>query len=158
MKNSKTTGVFFAFILMLAFATTTQAQSTRSSVEAAPAKSAVSGIDFFHGTFAEAKAKAKRENKLIFMDAYTTWCGPCKWMAANTFTDSSVGEYFNKNFVNVKMDMERGEGPALQRQFAVRAYPTLLFIDGDGQVKHRDMGAKKAGDFLAVGKKADSKK
>ncbi|HHG84150.1 MAG TPA: DUF255 domain-containing protein, partial [Bacteroidetes bacterium] len=57
------------------------------------------GIKFFHGTFAQAKAKAKKENKLIFMDAYTSWCGPCKWMAANTFTDASVGAYFNQHFV-----------------------------------------------------------
>jgi thiol:disulfide interchange protein len=156
MKNSKMIGSTLVLFLMLVLGTSAFAQSSAES-ESETAKSAVTGINFFHGTFAEAKAKAAKENKLIFMDAYTVWCGPCKWMAANTFTDAAVGEYFNKYFVNMKVDMERGEGRTLARQYAVRAYPTLLFIDSKGDVKHRAMGAKRAGDFLALGKKAVDK-
>ena len=157
MKNSKTIGTALVMFLMLALGTTAFAQSSAES-ESEHAKSAVQGIDFFHGSFSEAKAKAAKENKLIFIDAYTVWCGPCKWMAANTFTDSAVGEFFNKNFVNMKVDMEKGEGRELARRYRVAAYPTLLFVDSQGAVKHRAMGAKRSGDFIALGKKATGKK
>ena len=106
------------------------------------------GIQFFHGTFAEAQAKAKKENKLIFMDAFTSWCAPCRFMAANVFTDESVGEYYNAHFVNLKVDMEKGEGPDLSRRYSVMAYPTLLFLDGNGEVKSRTMGGKPAAEFI----------
>lgn len=112
------------------------------------------GIQFFHGSFAEAQAKAKKESKLIFMDAYTSWCAPCRYMAANVFTDQSVGEYYNSHFVNLKVDMEKGEGPELARRYSVMAYPTLLFLDGNGEVKSRTMGGKPAADFIALGQKA----
>ena len=68
------------------------------------------GIEFEHGTLEEALVKAKKENKIIFMDCYTTWCGPCKYLAKNVFTQKEVGYFFNKNFVNVKMDMESEAG------------------------------------------------
>lgn len=114
---------------------------------------AAQGIEFHHGTFAEAKAKAAKENKIIFVDAYAKWCGPCKWMAANTFTDQAVGEYFNEHFVAVKMDMEVGEGRELARGWGIRAYPTLLFFDAEGKEVHRDLGAKKADQLISLGKK-----
>lgn len=85
------------------------------------------------------------------MDAYTTWCGPCRYMSANVFTDQSVAEYYNAHFINLKMDMERGEGPTLSRRYSVMGYPTLLFINSNGEVKKRVMGGKKAAEFIALG-------
>jgi thiol-disulfide isomerase/thioredoxin len=113
-------------------------------------------IVFETGTWAEVKAKAKQENKMIFVDAYTTWCGPCKWMAKNTFTDKKVGEYYNANFINYKMDMEAGEGPKFADEFRVEAYPTLLYFNAEGQVAHRTEGSQDANMFLATGKKVQS--
>ena len=77
--------------------------------------SAQEGIVFSDGTWFQLLEKAKKEDKVIFMDAYTTWCGPCKKMARETFTQKSVGEFYNTNFINVKMDMEKGEGIQLAR-------------------------------------------
>ena len=111
------------------------------------------GSCFFQGTFAEAQEKAKAEDKLIFMDAYTDWCGPCKWMSKNTFTDESVASFFNENFINVKMNMEKGEGPGLARKYRVRGYPSLLFLNADGSVAHTKLGAQDASSFLALGKR-----
>lgn len=99
------------------------------------------GIDFVHDkTWKEILAKAKKEDKLIFMDAYAEWCGPCKKMARDVFTQKEVGDYFNAHFVNVKMDMEKGEGIGLSSNFGIQAYPTLLFIDSEGKVVHRSVG------------------
>ena len=68
------------------------------------------GIDFKTENLESLKARAKSENKLIFIDAYTSWCGPCKWMASNVFTNDTVGKFFNQHFISSKIDMEKGEG------------------------------------------------
>ena len=115
------------------------------------------GVRFEEGTWAEIVQKAKTENKIIFMDAYTTWCGPCKMMSRNTFPDAEVGSFFNTNFVNVKMDMEKGEGIALARKYQVVAYPTLLFINpSDGEITHRVAGYHGVPEFLSLGKTASN--
>ncbi len=115
------------------------------------------GIKFHKGDWSSALAAAKAQDKLIFMDAYTTWCGPCKMMSRDVFPNKAVGEFFNKNFINVKMDMEKGEGKTLAQKYRVNAYPTLLFIDGDGKIVHVDKGMKPADRFLKLGKFALNK-
>ncbi len=115
------------------------------------------GIEFFQGTFAEAVEKAKKEEKLIFMDAYAEWCGPCKRMAATVFTDAKVGDFFNQNFVCLKRDMEKGEGVDLQRRYPISAFPTLMFINGKGERVHQHIGALDANNFIGLGKTAMSK-
>ncbi|WIO74111.1 thioredoxin family protein [Porticoccaceae bacterium LTM1] len=114
------------------------------------------GIEFFHGTWEEALEKAKSEEKLIFVDVYTDWCGPCKKMAKTIFTQDRVGEYYNANFINYKLNAEDEEqnGPELAEQYEVRAYPTLLYIDGTGNLAHRATGYKDAFPFIQEGKKA----
>lgn len=77
---------------------------------AAMALSLSAQINFREGGFAEALEAAKSENKLVFMDCYTSWCGPCKLMASKEFVQEKAGEYFNPRFVSVKIDMEKGEG------------------------------------------------
>jgi thioredoxin-related protein len=113
-------------------------------------------IEFNHGTWAEVKAKAKAEKKLIFVDAYTTWCGPCKAMAKNTFTKTSIANYYNSNFINAKIDMEKGEGIEIAKQYNVNCYPNLLYIDADGNLVHRGAGYLDTTEFLAMAKTAQS--
>ncbi|MBK9272708.1 MAG: thioredoxin family protein [Saprospiraceae bacterium] len=112
------------------------------------------GIQFFQGSFQEALDKAQVEGKLVFMDAYTTWCGPCRRMAANTFPDPMVGDYYNENFINLKVDMEKGEGRDLSIRYAINSYPTLLYIDGQGKIVHRVSGARGPEAFIDLGKEA----
>lgn len=111
------------------------------------------GIQFFHGTWEEALAKAKEEEKVIFMDAYASWCGPCKMMSARVFPNKEVGDYFNEHFINVKIDMEKGEGPQLSQRYGVRAYPTLFFIDANGKVVGKNVGYLKPEQLKAYGEK-----
>ncbi len=113
-----------------------------------------SGINFNHGKWVDVLKKAKQDNKLIMMDAYASWCGPCKWMAKNTFTDSEVGKFYNENFISVKIDMEKGEGLQLRKKYTISAYPTIFFIDGTGKKIHEKIGALGASDFITLGKKA----
>lgn len=113
------------------------------------------GIKFEESNFAALQTKAKKEKKLIFLDAYTTWCAPCKMMAKNIFTLPTVGDYYNSHFVNAKIDMEKGEGITLAKKFKVTAYPTYLFINGDGDVLHRTLGYVEEKDFIQFAKDAE---
>ena len=115
------------------------------------------GIEFYHGTWEEALLKAKEEDKIIFVDAYTTWCGPCKRMAAKTFPDPKVGEFFNQHFLSVKIDMEKAMGISFRQKFPVSAYPTLYFIDYEEKVVRKTVGAKTPTDLLAMGESIISK-
>ncbi len=113
-------------------------------------------INFESTTWNQIKAKAKKEHKLIFVDAYTSWCGPCKWMAKNVFTNDTVAQYFNSHFINAKLDMEKGEGLEIAKQYTVQVYPTYLFLDGDGTLIHRAVGAWYASFFIQYAKDAEN--
>lgn len=90
--------------------------------------------------------QAQHTGKVIFVDCYTTWCGPCKRMEKEVFVRANVANFFNQKFLNVKYDMEAGEGVRLKKQYGITAYPTYLFIDGNGNVLHKIIGAYTEGD------------
>ena len=85
-------------------------------------------------TYSEAVAAAKLENKYVFIDFYTTWCGPCKMMSEQVFPQKTVGDYFNPRFVCIKIDAEKGEGVELARRFNVKAFPTFVILDKNENV------------------------
>lgn len=111
-------------------------------------------IEFTHGTFSEILAKAKKENKMVYVDCYTVWCGPCKWMAKNVFTNDTVADFYNKNFVSVEIDMEKGEGLEIAKKYEIRAYPTMLYLNSEGTQLHRTCGSTPAKNFIANGENA----
>lgn len=129
--------------------------ATTPKVTKAPA---AAGIQFVDLTWAKALEKAKKEKKLIFFDAYTSWCGPCKMLQKNVFTRSDVGEYFNANFINVKKDMEEGEGPKLATVYPIEGYPSLFFINGNGKVVTMHLGAMDGPELIKFAKMVASKK
>lgn len=106
------------------------------------------GVDFQHLTYSEALKKAKAKNKLVFVDCYTTWCGPCKHMTEVVFPQAKAGEFFNPRFVCVKFDMEKGEGKELVTKLGVPAYPTFVIVRPDGTVQHRIVGGGDLDDFI----------
>jgi thioredoxin-related protein len=114
------------------------------------------GIRFTEGSWSEILELAKKEEKPIFVDCYTVWCGPCKVMARDVFTDPVVGDYFNANFINVKIDMEKGEGIDLKNHYEVAAFPTFLYLDKDGNVVNRIVGSMPAAKFLEESKRGMS--
>lgn len=111
------------------------------------------GIQFTSISFEEALKLAKKEKKNIFLDAYASWCGPCKMLKKNIFTQKEVGDFYNSNFINMAIDMEQGEGPKLAQKYKVQAYPTLLFINHKGEVVGSALGYHQADEIIALGKK-----
>lgn len=111
------------------------------------------GIQFETLGFEEALAKAKKENKLVFIDFYTVWCGPCKKMAKTIFPLPEVGNFYNEHFVNLKLDAEK-EGEAIAKQYNVTGYPTLLYLDTDGNVLLKDTAFNPEEEFIASGQRA----
>ncbi|HOJ37107.1 MAG TPA: thioredoxin domain-containing protein [Ignavibacteriales bacterium] len=108
-------------------------------------------IKFYHENWEQVLEEAKKENKLIFLDAFAVWCGPCKFMANVVFKNDTVAQFYNANFVNAKFDMEKGEGLELAKKYQVRVYPTLLYLNSDGEVIHRVAGSMEPKDFIKEG-------
>lgn len=113
------------------------------------------GISFTEKNWNDVLAEAKAQNKIVFVDAYTTWCGPCKTMAAMVFPETKVGAFYNATFINAKIDMEKGEGVDIAKKYNVNSYPTFLFINGDGELVHRAAGSRPPEDFIALGEAAN---
>ncbi len=110
-----------------------------------------SGINFEHdATWKQILEKAKQENKYILLDAYASWCGPCKWMSKQIFPKPEVGAAVNPHYISCKFDMEKGEGLDLAKKYTVRNYPTYLFFDQNGNLVHRSLGSMPANDFIKV--------
>lgn len=112
------------------------------------------GIDFFKGEWAAALEQARTQDKLIFVDAYASWCSPCKRMAAEVFPDAKVGAFYNRNFISLKLDMEAPENAEFRAKYPVAAFPTLYYISPDGEVVQSVKGAQTADQFINTGEKA----
>jgi thioredoxin 1 len=115
------------------------------------------GIAFTTGKWQDVLAKAKKSGKYIFVDAYTSWCGPCKLLKSKTFKEEKAADYFNAHFVNYTLDMEKGEGISLAEQWAVTAYPTLLFFNPNGKLVMRQVGFVNGDKLVDFGQQAKSK-
>lgn len=98
------------------------------------------GIRFETGGLQEALAKARKENKAVFVDCYTSWCGPCKMMSSKVFPDKQAGDFFNPRFISLKIDMEKDEGKELAQKWGIRAFPTYLILDPQGEIVYTSMG------------------
>lgn len=112
------------------------------------------GIRFEAVAFEAALAKAQATNKYIFVDVYTEWCAPCKKLEKEVFTHPEVAYFFNQNFINLKINAEKGEGVEFSSVFDVNAYPCALFFSPDGKLVHRTVGYFESQAFIENGKNA----
>jgi thioredoxin 1 len=127
---------FIQFLIIVSFISFASCHVSSTSKEKPVVKTEepkTRGIHFIEDDWSQALKTAKDENKLVFLDIYATWCGPCKMLKQYTFTDSSVGEFFNKNFISVSVDGEKGVGPQLAQQYSIEGYPTLIVADATGK-------------------------
>ncbi|MDL2319697.1 thioredoxin family protein [Alistipes sp. OttesenSCG-928-B03] len=99
------------------------------------------GIEFFQGTFEEGLAAAREGNKMLFIDFYADWCGPCKKMVADVFPDESLGEYFRERIVAMQLNTEAPENQDLVKRFKITSIPTLVFLSPDNKVLSQTSGA-----------------
>lgn len=129
---------FFALLLF----STVNAQSTK--------KGKKEGVNFFEGTWNELLEKAKKDKKPFWVDVYTTWCGPCKMMARQTFADAEVGKFTDTYFISYKLDAEKGEGVSISEKYGVEAYPTFLIFNAEGKLISKEEGFMDAERFVYV--------
>ena len=110
------------------------------------------GMDFFHGSFEDALVLAADDEKLVFVDVYTIWCGPCVVMQETVFPLPEVGEFFNVRFVNFKLDAESEEqnGPELAARYDIGVYPTYLILDQKGNELNRASSALPSEQFISL--------
>ncbi|MBI2257574.1 MAG: thioredoxin family protein [Flavobacteriia bacterium] len=141
------------YLVMLAFLGLSFTFSDSSSINKVNNQAQATGIKFENISLDEAKKMAKSSGKIIFIDAYTEWCGPCKRMAATSFMDAEVGKLYNSKFINLKIEVEKTEdGKFIQRTYGIRAYPTLLYIDAEGNLKKSLVGLQTAEQLIIAGK------
>jgi thioredoxin 1 len=136
------------FLLLSAVKFTARAQNEQKSPHS---------IVFTTSNFSGALKEAAAQHKFLFVDAYASWCGPCKMLKATTFHNKKAAEFYNANFVSISIDMEQGEGPQLAQAWGITAYPTLIVFDPSGKPLLGTMGYMGADDLISFGKKAMSK-
>lgn len=105
-------------------------------------------IVFTNGTYAEVLAKAKQENKVLMIDFFTDWCKWCVEIEKKVYTNAEVADFANSFQVNWKIDAEKGEGVNLAKKYNVTGYPTIVFVDGNGDEIDRIIGYLPVKDFL----------
>ncbi|GGB21114.1 MULTISPECIES: thioredoxin family protein [Mucilaginibacter] len=140
---------YFIIALVIVLSSTVRAQEnvSKSSTQ----------INFIENSWTEALKQAARQNKYIFVDAYATWCGPCKMLKATTFKNNKVADFYNDNFVNVAIDMEKGQGPALAAEWGLQAYPTMIIFTSKGKPVSGTVGYIRANDLIKFGRQALNK-
>jgi thioredoxin-related protein len=120
------------------------------------------GVRFDHeSSWSAIQARAKTENKYIFMDCFTTWCGPCRFMSTTIFPQEEAGNFFNDKFISVKVQLDTiakddahvrswyADAHNIMTQYDVRAFPTYLVFTPDGHVLHRAVGSTQtAAEFI----------
>ncbi|AYL97889.1 thioredoxin family protein [Mucilaginibacter celer] len=137
------------FLITLVSSPTAKAQETLS-------KSSTQ-INFIENSWTEALKQAAKQKKYIFVDAYASWCGPCKMLKATTFKNNKVADFYNDNFVNVAIDMEKGQGPALAAAWGLQAYPTMIIFDSKGKAISGTVGYIRPNDLIKFGQYALNK-
>lgn len=114
------------------------------------------GILFRTCSFEESKTMAAQEGKQIFVDAYTSWCVPCRRMSKEVFTDARVAAYFNEHYVCLKLDAEKESSHGFFKTYVPNAYPSLYWLDAEGTLLHSHCGFLSADSLLKEAHEAAS--
>lgn len=109
------------------------------------------GIKFDSMSLEKAKEEAQKSDKLIFIFAYTDWCGSCNLMNKTSLKGVEVGKLYNENFINLQIDIEKdSEGSEIAQLYGIELYPTLLFLDGNGKLIKQSVGKKTNNQLIAI--------
>ncbi len=133
-------------VLLLNFTIASFAQPSQN-----PKGKVSSALVFSNQSWKGIVASAQKSGKLIFVDAYATWCGPCKLLKSTTFKAKATATFFNKNFINYSIDTEKGDGLELSEKWEITAYPTLLFFSPTGKMLFKQVGYVDGQKLLEIG-------
>ncbi len=147
-----------SFSIVLFISSSSYAQTAKKNNNIHKASIEKPAIVFIESSWDSILKKAIATQKYIFVDANASWCGPCRMLKATTFRDKEAAAFFNRNFINYSIYMEKGEGPALAAQWQVDAYPTLLIFDASGKTVLGNVGFLKPEELIKFGKQALEKK
>lgn len=150
MKNLKITVFLIYTFLLVCVTPSLDANAQQGRAVAAPE------ISFTNKAFTQVLADAKKGHKKIFVDVFAVWCGPCKALQRTTFKDPKAAAYYNSNFINISIDIEKGEGPALAKKWNVQGLPTLLILDENGKVIADHTGYVDGQGLLAFAREASA--
>lgn len=128
-----------------------------SHADAQQKTAAKTGITFSTQQYKQVLAGAKASHKKVFVDAYATWCQPCKALRSTSFKDAKAAAYYNRNFISMSLDVEKGEGAALAKTWEVQGLPTLLILDENGSIIARHVGYLDGNGLLDFAKEAAGK-
>jgi len=143
----------FTAILFLTLSLSGCKSSSKTADVETPISS--SGLNFVKSDrLSKVLEKASRNDEIVFMDIYTTWCAPCKLMDEYVFTDPDTRKFMNENFINYKVDAEKGNGQTVATMYGASTYPTLVFIDKDGKVLARRQGATTITELMNLAQEA----
>lgn len=111
-------------------------------------------------TWSQIKQKAKQEKKYIFVDCFTTWCGPCKYMDQNVFPDVKTSAFLNRSFINVRVQFDKtindsqetkkwyADADDFKAEFAISKFPTFLIFSTDGEMLQKIVGSSDVDEFI----------
>lgn len=109
-------------------------------------------IRFEDKTLEQALEMSRKTGKMVFVDAYTDYCQPCLLMERNVFTLDSVADFYNRNFINVKLHF--GKLKELAERYKIGGYPSYLFLNGEGKPVYKAGGFTPADQFIGYGQQA----
>lgn len=149
----KRSGLLIAFIVCSLYVVSSYQKGMKSGDKATVTvvnDMTVEFKDVTQATLEVIMADAVTSNKVVFIDFYTTWCGPCKWMDNNVFNQTEVAKKLNRNFVNYKVDAEDAGGVNTALKYRISAYPTCVFLTPEGEVIHRIEGMIPQEPFMQI--------
>lgn len=140
--------VIFITIIVLLWQKFYQNQTDEQAREALTA----SGMNFYDNSIDKALQKAIKEKKNLMIYFYASWCGVCKKMKEEVFSNTRVNTFYNANFVNMALNIEK-EGKSLSEKYEVSGFPAMIFINEEGKIIQKIVGFKNVDEFLDIGKK-----
>ena len=112
--------------------------------------SAMGQVVYQELSLTEAIEKSKATDNLVLVMASATWCGPCKYLEENVFPSKDVGDYLNSNVIFLKYELDLADPDDIMKRFSINAYPTFIFVDGEGKETGRFVGSSEKEVFLGI--------